>query len=128
MIEYRTDPDVKNDALNALFAAAWGAHAARDFARTLERSLGFIGAFEGEQLVGFVNLAWDGGVHAFLLDATVHPAHQRRGIGQELVRRAVELARGRGCDWVHVDYEPHLEGFYARCGFAPTRAGLVRLR
>lgn len=128
MIEYRVNPSLTNDALNALFTAAWDGHTTSDFSSTLEHSLAFVGAFEGVQLVGFVNLAWDGGAHAFVLDTTVHAAFQRRGIGSELVTRAVALARERGCDWVHVDFEPHLEQFYAACGFQPTLAGLVNLR
>jgi hypothetical protein len=28
-----------------------------------------------------------------------------------------------GCPWLHVDYEPHLDGFYRGCGFRPTAAG-----
>jgi hypothetical protein len=28
---------------------------------------------------------------------------------------------------LHVDYEPHLDGFYRGCGFRPTAAGLLRL-
>ena len=43
----------------------------------LARSLTYVAAYDtvggGEQLVGFVNVAWDGGIHAFLLDTTVHP-------------------------------------------------------
>lgn len=79
------------------------------------------------QLVGFVNVAWDGGTHAFLLDTCVDPDRRHEGIGVELVRRATDAARGTGCDWLHVDCEPHLETFYVRCGFSPTRAGLLRL-
>jgi GNAT superfamily N-acetyltransferase len=127
VIEYRRNPKLTNDALNALFAAAWEAHTVSDFSNTLEHSLGFVGAFELERLVGFVNLAWDGGAHAFVLDTTVHPEFRRRGIGSGLVTRAIELARERGCDWVHVDFEPHLEKFYSDCGFKPTLAGLVKL-
>ena len=37
------------------------------------------------------------------------------------------LARERGAAWMHVDYEPHLDGFYKACGFRSTQAGLVRL-
>ena len=29
--------------------------------------------------------------------------------------------------WLHVDFEPHLEGFYRACGFRPTAAGLIDL-
>jgi GNAT superfamily N-acetyltransferase len=74
-----------------------------------------------------VNVAWDGGVHAFLLDTVVHPDFRHRGIASDLVRRAAEIARDRGAHWLHVDYEPHLEGFYRTCGFRPTHAGLIAL-
>lgn len=94
----------------------------------LSHSLAYVCAYAGERLIGFVNLAWDGGIHAFLLDTTVHPEAQRRGIGVELVKVAVDTARARGIEWIHVDYEPHLRGFYSRCGFRPTDAGLIKLR
>ncbi|WP_293910063.1 GNAT family N-acetyltransferase [Deinococcus sp.] len=72
-------------------------------------------------------VAWDGGVHAFLLDTTVHPEFQRRGLGAELVRRVAAQAQSRGLHWLHVDFGPHLEGFYRGCGFRETGAGLDRL-
>lgn len=80
------------------------------------------------QFVGFVNVAWDGGVHTFLLDTTVRPEAQRRGVGTRLVERAAQVAKARGVAWLHVDYEPHLEDFYKRCGFRMTRAGLLYLK
>ena len=66
-------------------------------------------------------------MHAFLLDTTVDPEFQRRGIATELVQRVTEAARERGAHWLHVDYEPKLDGFYKACGFRPTAAGLIRL-
>lgn len=83
---------------------------------------------DGDRLVGFVNVAWDGGLHAFILDTAVEVASRRRGIASELVRRAAALARERQVQWLHVDFEPHLEGFYRACGFRPTAAGLMALR
>ena len=94
----------------------------------LPRSLAHLGAFEGQRLVGFVNVAWDGGVHAFLLDTSVHPELQRRGIATQIVQQAADVARARGAEWLHVDFEPRLEAFYRACGFAPTAAGLIRLK
>ncbi len=126
-ITYTLNPLVKNDQLNALFAAAWPEHGRTDFAPVLSHSLAYVCAYRGEQLVGFVNVAWDGGIHAFILDTTVHPDVQRRGVGVELVRLAAEAARAGGCHWLHVDYEPHLKTFYERCGFFHTEAGLMRL-
>ena len=127
-IGYRICPAVENNDLNALFADAWPEHAERDFQPILSRSLAYVCAYQGPRLVGFVNIAWDGGIHGFVLDTTVHPKLQRRGIGRQLVRYAAAAARKRGIEWLHVDYEPHLEGFYRSCGFSPTAAGLVRLQ
>lgn len=126
-VTYGISPPVGNDEMNALFAAAWEGHRARDFAPVLRHSLAYVCAYAGGDLVGFVNLAWDGGVHAFLLDPTVHPSLGRQGIGRQLVALAADEARRRGMEWLHVDYEPHLEPFYRACGFQPTLAGLRRL-
>jgi GNAT superfamily N-acetyltransferase len=89
--------------------------------------LGYICACRGDELIGFVNLAWDGGIHAFVLDTTVHPNVRRRGVGRRLVKLAVELARERGVEWVHVDFDPRLREFYYVCGFRRTEAGLLHL-
>lgn len=125
-IEIRTRPEMDQASLNALYAAAWPNHQEQDVLRGLTtHCLGYVGAYAGEALVGFAKLAWDGDLHAFLLDPTVHPAWQRRGIGRRLVQRLVEVARESGMEWVHVDYEQALHPFYQACGFAPTPAGVL---
>ena len=79
-------------------------------------------------MVGFANLAWDGGVHAFLVDVLVAPARQREGIGTALVAEAVRLATEAGCAWLHADYAPRLAAFFTgRCGLAPATATQLRL-
>jgi ribosomal protein S18 acetylase RimI-like enzyme len=122
------DSALSNEELNALFAAAWPHHAPRDFQPVLVRSLAYVVVRARGLLVGFVNVAWDGGDHAFLLDPTVHPEFRRRGIGTMLLARAEELARARGAEWLHADFEPHLEPFYRKGGFQGTFADLVRLK
>ena len=127
-IVYRHDCAVSNEQLRSLFADAWPEKGSKcDYSVVLSRSLGYVCAFLKEALVGFVYVAWDGGVHAFLLDPTVRTGVQRQGIGSELVRRAADLARSKGAEWLHVDFEPHLEEFYRKCGFKETCAGLIRL-
>jgi GNAT superfamily N-acetyltransferase len=128
MTEYKINPDVDNQALNVLFADVWPGHAWRDFEVVLSQSLGYVCAIADGVLVGFANLAWDGGAHAFLLDPTVRSDYQHRGIGSSLVREAVGLARSKGVEWLHVDYQPGLAEFYAKCGFRRTEAGLINLK
>jgi ribosomal protein S18 acetylase RimI-like enzyme len=127
MVTFEIDPPIDDATLNELFARAWPNHVPRRHQAVLARSLGYLGAFADDQLVGFVNLATDGDQHAFLLDPTVDNAYRGRGIGLELVRRAAELARTRGCTWLHVDYESALTPFYRAAGFRDSPAGVMRL-
>ncbi|MFF9199652.1 GNAT family N-acetyltransferase [Streptomyces sp. NPDC014779] len=121
------DAGLTSKALNALFHASWPGHRDTDFEPVFARRLLHVTARRDGRLVGYVNVVGDGGAHAFLLDTTVHPAERRRGLGVALVREAARAARERGAHWLHVDYEPHLTGFYEQCGFRPTAAGLLAL-
>lgn len=126
-VVYRVEPPVTSRELDELFAAAWSRHTPRDWRFLLERSLLYVCAYWENRLAGFVNVAWDGGIHGFLLDTTVHPELRRRGIGRGLVLRAAAEARKRKVEWLHVDFEPHLRSFYDSCGFRATEAGLMHL-
>jgi GNAT superfamily N-acetyltransferase len=129
-IRYAWRGYLTNNAVNALHAEGFGHEPFDDDWETqLERhSLGWVCADDGDELVGFVNVAWDGAVHAFILDTLVAAHLQRRGIGAQLVAVAATNAREAGCEWLHVDYEPALRGFYVdACGFPETEAGLIRL-
>lgn len=127
-ISYRVSEDLSDDALNGLAEACWPGDEPEEYGNVLAHSLLYVTAYHDELLIGFVNIAWDGGEHAFLLDTRVHPDYRLRGIGTAICRRAVAETRKRGVKWVHVDFEPHLRGFYDGCGFRPTEAGLVRLK
>lgn len=128
MIRIAVDPFPADAALDALWRASWGSGAGDYCRKVLPRSLAHIGAYNGDRLVGFVNVAWDGGIHAFILDTTVHPDVRRQGIAVELLNAAGEAARERGAEWLHVDFEPQLESLYRRAGFLPTAAGLIHLK
>lgn len=122
---------VDDRELSALHAAAFdGEPDVQPWAERLERwALTWVGAFSNDRLAGFVQVCWDGGAHAFVLDTAVHPERGRQGIGTQLVLTAAEEARKAGCEWLHVDFEPHLSAFYFdACGFRPTDAGLLKLR
>lgn len=97
--------------------------------RVREHSLGWVTArTAGGQLVGFVNVAWDGGDHAFLIDTKTRPTHQRQGVGTAVVKRAAAETRAAGCEWIFVDFEPSLRSFYVdSCGFRERPAGLIHL-
>lgn len=92
-------------------------------------SLGWVCMRASGNLVGFINVAWDGGKHAFLLDTMITSTLRHKGYATSLVEKAVRHAKDSGCDWLHVDFEPHLRDFYfGACKFRSTDAGLICLR
>ena len=94
-----------------------------------QHSLGWVVAREGGELVGFVNVVWDGLVHAWIQDTMVAARAGRRGIGQQLVAVARDAARDAGCEYLHVDFDDDLKPFYYdACGFRPTNGGLIELQ
>lgn len=90
-------------------------------------SLGWVVARDGNGLIGFVNVIWDGRTHAWLQDVMVASRMRRQGVGVAMVRLVTEEARREGCEWLHVDFDDDDAGFYAACGFEPTQAGLIQL-
>jgi hypothetical protein len=120
-----------NAEVNALHAQGFH-HLALDadwLTRVRRHSLGWVCARDGGGcLLGFVNVGWDGGVHAIILDALVAMGRRRSGTGAELIAEATRRARAAGCKWLHVDFEDDLRSFYVdACGFEPTTAGLIAL-
>jgi ribosomal protein S18 acetylase RimI-like enzyme len=120
-----------NAEINVLHAEGFG-HRVLDEDRVAQverHSLGWVCARDATGLVGFVNLPWDGGVHAFIVDTVVARRAQRRGIATRLVAIAAGHARAAGCAWLHVDFQDGLAPLYLEtCGFRHTPAGLVQLR
>jgi GNAT superfamily N-acetyltransferase len=130
MIDYSWRGSFTNAELNALHAEGFDHKVLDDdwVAQVSQHSLGWVCARDGEGLVGFVNVPWDGGVHAFVLDTLVTERAQHHGVGTRLVAIAAEEAKAAGCEWLHVDFEDHLRPFYfGSCGFTPTNAGLIPL-
>jgi GNAT superfamily N-acetyltransferase len=99
-------------------------------ALTQRHSLGWVVARGRDgALVGFVNVVWDGLVHAWLQDTMVARSVRGLGVGTELVAAARGAAQASGCEWLHVDFDPELQAFYVdACGFTPTSAGLIALQ
>jgi GNAT superfamily N-acetyltransferase len=121
----------ENRALNELHAEAFE-HGVLDddwLAQVRAHSLGWVCAWSDGDLIGFVNIPWDGACHAFVVDTIVRGDARNHGVGTAMVRLATEQARAAGCEWLHVDFDDDLRAFYLdACGFAPTPAGVINLR
>ena len=78
-----------------------------------QHSLGWVVARDDTTLVGFVNVIWDGLVHAWIQARWLprrHATGDRDPIGSG---RRCGGSRCR-CEWLHVDFHDHLRTFYHR--------------
>ena len=132
-IGYEWRGEFSNVEVNALHAEAFRTRlsdeAEWNWRRLVaHRSLGWVVARDAGTLVGFVNVVGDGLVHAWIQDLMVAASVRRGGVGTGLVAAATAHARDAGCEWLHVDFDDELRGFYYdACGFRPTNAGLIAL-
>lgn len=129
-VEFRWRAPVTDEELVALTESHGGTAVSGWWDQIRPHSLGWVSArLSDGSLVGFVNVAWDGGDHAFLIDTKTRSDHQHRGIGTRVVRLAAQRAKAAGCEWLHVDFGDELRAFYFdACGFQPTdAAGLINL-
>ena len=82
-------------------------------------------AWDGERLVGSVRVLTDGYFFACVSEILVDPAYQRRGIGRELMRRALDRApRGK----LFRGAQPEAVGFFERLGYRRGPIGFVAAR
>lgn len=94
-IAYEWRGDFENTTVNALHAEGFN-HRALDIdwlAQIHQHSLGWVCARRDGELVGFVNVARDGGVHAFILDTVVRGDLRRSGSSTQNPRPAPILRR-----------------------------------
>ncbi|TJY42571.1 GNAT family N-acetyltransferase [Cohnella pontilimi] len=81
---------------------------------------------EHNVLIAFGYIAGMGLQHGYMEDIIVHPAHQRKGIGQALVKRLLLEAERIGIEIVTLTYDSIHHEFYQNCGFLPCSGGVWR--
>ncbi|MBU1049413.1 GNAT family N-acetyltransferase [Candidatus Bipolaricaulota bacterium] len=86
-------------------------------ARAIENSRYHVSAYDGGTLVGFGRIVSDGALHALVFDLIVHPSHQRRGIGSEILTQLLAFCRKEGIPDVQLFAAQGKAPFYERHGF-----------
>ncbi len=79
-------------------------------------SFRFVGAFEGERMVGMARALSDGVSDAYILDVTVLRSHRKLGIARRIVDTLVDELESLEMDWIMGIGEPDALGFYERMG------------
>lgn len=85
--------------------------------------------FDGDRLVGYVAVISNGVTDAYIQDLMVHPDYQQKGIGRQLMQRALDRLRADGIYMVSVIYgEATLQRYYEGFGFTTMLCGQMELR
>jgi len=133
MITY-TDTISPEDYSMLRASAGWRALSAPQVEAALRNSNFLAAAKDGQRTVGMTRLMSDGGYFAVVLDVVVLPEYRGRGIGREMMARAVAHLKGSLLPGEHsytiLTSAPGREGFYEKMGFhqvpnADEGAGLV---
>lgn len=80
-------------------------------------------AREGDVLVAAGRAVADGVDCAYLCDIAVHPSHQGRGLGREVIERLIDAARGHRKIILYA--VPGKEDFYRRSGFRLMKTAMA---
>ncbi|RMI32425.1 GNAT family N-acetyltransferase [Nocardia stercoris] len=79
--------------------------------------------YAGDRLVAAGRALADGLDCAYLADIAVHPDHQGKGLGREVIARLI--ARCRGHKKILLYANPGTEDFYRRQGFLPMKTAMA---
>jgi len=119
---YQTATPSQEELVDLYGAVGWTAYT-RDperLAAAVSASLAVVAARQDGELVGLTRVVGDGQTIVYLQDVLVRPAHQRRGIGRELIRRVLEPYRDVRQKVLITDDEPAQRASYESMGFTET--------
>ena len=82
-----------------------------------------IAAYEGTELIGYIDSISNGVTDAYIQDLMVHPKYQGKGIGTELMNQMIAYMKEKHIYMVSVIFEEKLKTFYERFGFYTMLSG-----
>ena len=124
MIEYRNGKSFTAQELAALYnSVGWiSGKYPQQLVRAMQGSATVFSAWDGEKLVGLINVLDDGAMAAYIHCLLVQPEYHGKGIGTELVRRVREKYRNYLYLALVAEERKNIP-FYEKLGFtAETRA------
>lgn len=85
-----------------------------------------IACYDNSELIGYVCVVSNGVLDAYIQDLMVRPDYQNKGIGTELMNKAISYIKEKGIYMISVIYgEEELRSFYERFGFYTMLCGQI---
>ncbi|MGT2784787.1 GNAT family N-acetyltransferase [Streptococcus merionis] len=91
-----------------------------------DQSLDLLGAFDKDQLIGFIRIVGDGQHIVLIQDLLVHPDYQKRGIGTELLKIMWNRYAHVRMFQLNTDlHDVKANAFYQSLGMVPIAEGQI---
>ena len=90
---------------------------AEELRRANATSQFMVSAYDGERLVGYGRLLSDGVLHAMIYEMIVHPEHQGKGLGSQILQQLIQWCRENHIREAQLFCARGRRGFYERNGF-----------
>lgn len=124
-LRYVENPIIKAEDIAALrVLVGWDAREEK-FAEIVGCTYLTSACYDGNLLVGYVDVLSDGVEDALIRNLVVHPAYQRKGIGLKLIRKVANRLKTDQIKTINVLFEPELTEFYKKAGFRIVKGGLI---
>lgn len=92
----------------------------KEIYKGIQNSALVVGAYDNKQQVGFLRVISDKIRFAYIMDVIVAESYRRKGIGQKMVKFAMEHIEMKDVyQWLLITKDAH--GVYAKCGFQKLR-------
>jgi ribosomal protein S18 acetylase RimI-like enzyme len=98
-----------------------------DYEKILRNSLFHVLVRDGEDLVGFVNVAGGKAGDCLIYDLCVHPEYQRNGLASKMVRAVIDHCRKLDIQGINVVFEEKNRDLFEQLGFRMMGAGYIDL-
>lgn len=124
-LRYLVNPEVDAGELSVLRkAVGWD-----ERKHKLEKIVGYtylsVACYDGQRLVGYVDVLSDGVDDALIRGLIVDPKYQKQGIALELLNIVTATIKKDRIKTVNVLFEPELESLYSKAGFRIVCGGLI---
>lgn len=122
-MEYEFNRSVSADKIAALRSSVGWNRMKECYNNVLATSYFHIACYDGEKLIGYIDVVSNGITDAYIQDLIVSPSYQGQGIGTELMNRTIAYLKEKKIYAISVLFEERLKGFYKKFGFTMLLAG-----